>query len=611
MHNTSTMHLIYQNPQGQEFSQHWQDLTEMGTLVDPETGDDLELIGWHSDTAAATEVEVQAAWHAGLDEGREQGRGKDHPHPSVPEGVEGLMQLAREWCLSWGEWAHDNDPDCKKENAAEAALRAALTTALAKPPAEAFDPSIHPIPGEGQQPAMLNGVEAARVLADFAETAPGRLPGRVQDAIATVRAADNRGAAGVDADEDAYVIEHMGKLLAEIAVIVNGPEPALTRWSYHDLPDKVRALKEAPTAAPAGEAVAYLDIGVGGYLDLGTEKDDDELFKLPPGRHMLGIIGTHGVDGYKAHPPAAEVREVAWQHPDTLPPVAPGQQGWFWVAVRHANGRIYSFPATYLNAMVLTNENCDQEERRGNRYHHGPVDQDEGSFLATGWHDAKEHYEYSAAYSPLLDSDKDELIAWRSVTDYGDTSPPSAPVGVEGLMQLARNWCLAWGEWAHDADPGGAKENAAEAALRAALTTALAQQPAACPKCDGTGEADSGGIHPWGAPAAIPCDCQQPAAVAVRGLPRYGFPDGNEPRPVPCTDGYWTPWHLAQALRNEAHATAAKDVEIEELRADLADYMRIANTEATRAERLAEALLAAEAALADIGDADRDQEEGK
>ena len=93
------------------------------------------------------------------------------------------------------------------------------------------------------------------------------------------------------------------------------------------------------------------------------------------------------------------------------------------------------------------------------------------------------------------------------------TAPLSAPVGVEGLMQLAREWCLAWGEWAHDADPGCAKENAAEAALRAALTTALAQQPAACPKCGGTGEADSGGIMPWGAPAMIPCDCKQPAAV--------------------------------------------------------------------------------------------------
>lgn len=100
---------------------------------------------------------------------------------------------------------------------------------------------------------------------------------------------------------------------------------------------------------------------------------------------------------------------------------------------------------------------------------------------------------------------------------FDSTAPPSAPVGVEGLMQLARNWCLTWGEWAHDADPGGAKENAAEAELRAALTAALAQQPAACPKCNGTGEADSGGIMPWGAPATIPCDFQQPAPAAVEG----------------------------------------------------------------------------------------------
>ena len=108
------------------------------------------------------------------------------------------------------------------------------------------------------------------------------------------------------------------------------------------------------------------------------------------------------------------------------------------------------------------------------------------------------------------------------------TAPTSAPVGVEGLMQLARNWCLAWGEWAHDADPGCAKENAAEAALRAALTQALSQQPAACPKCGGTGEADSGGIMPWGAPAMIPCDCQQPAADALGAVretcPPWGTP---------------------------------------------------------------------------------------
>ena len=50
-------------------------------------------------------------------------------------------------------------------------------------------------------------------------------------------------------EEDAYVIERMGKLLAEIAIVVNGPEPPLTSWSYHDLPEKVRALKEAQQPA--------------------------------------------------------------------------------------------------------------------------------------------------------------------------------------------------------------------------------------------------------------------------------------------------------------------------------------------------------------------------
>lgn len=55
-------------------------------------------------------------------------------------------------------------------------------------------------------------------------------------------------------EESAYVIDKLAKLLAEIAVIVNGPEPPLTSWSYHDLPEKVRALKQAPPAAavPAG-----------------------------------------------------------------------------------------------------------------------------------------------------------------------------------------------------------------------------------------------------------------------------------------------------------------------------------------------------------------------
>lgn len=57
---------------------------------------------------------------------------------------------------------------------------------------------------------------------------------------------------------------------------------------------------------PVGEPVAYLDLGAGGYMDVGTDLSDEELAALPKGRHMLGIIGTYGVDGYK---PAQEVGE--------------------------------------------------------------------------------------------------------------------------------------------------------------------------------------------------------------------------------------------------------------------------------------------------------------
>lgn len=78
MYNTDAMFLIYRDSEGRRFTQHWQDLIEMGTLFDPETGEDLELIGWHSAVKTATQAEVQEAWLAGLDEGREQGRGNEH-----------------------------------------------------------------------------------------------------------------------------------------------------------------------------------------------------------------------------------------------------------------------------------------------------------------------------------------------------------------------------------------------------------------------------------------------------------------------------------------------------------------------------------------------------
>jgi len=70
-------------------------------------------------------------------------------------------------------------------------------------------------------------------------------------------------------------------------------------------------VKQNLTTQPAAaqEAVAYLDIGAGGYLDLGSDLPEEQLLALPKGRHALGIIGTYGIDGYASAPVTAAPAE--------------------------------------------------------------------------------------------------------------------------------------------------------------------------------------------------------------------------------------------------------------------------------------------------------------
>ena len=44
--------------------------------------------------------------------------------------------------------------------------------------------------------------------------------------------------------------------------------------------------------------VAYLDVGAGGYMYLGTDLTEDQVGSFPWGRHILAIVGTYGADGY-------------------------------------------------------------------------------------------------------------------------------------------------------------------------------------------------------------------------------------------------------------------------------------------------------------------------
>lgn len=94
----------------------------------------------------------------------------------------------------------------------------------------------------------------------------------------------------------------------------------------------------AEQAAAAQEAVAYLDIGAGGYLDIGSDLPEEQLLALPNGRHALGIIGTYGIDGYVSAPVTAapvDGRDVRSAITGLEGSVAVGSDG-EWVSVRRA-----------------------------------------------------------------------------------------------------------------------------------------------------------------------------------------------------------------------------------------------------------------------------------
>jgi hypothetical protein len=97
--------------------------------------------------------------------------------------------------------------------------------------------------------------------------------------------------------------------LQTLAPFVHGLGKAIIQDVSDDIA-RLRAQVASTVPAVPAVPVAYLDVGAGGYLDLGTDLDDSSLKKLPFGRHMLGIIGTFGVEGYTAAPqPAQQVEQ--------------------------------------------------------------------------------------------------------------------------------------------------------------------------------------------------------------------------------------------------------------------------------------------------------------
>lgn len=45
-YNTSPMWIVYESSEGELFYQSYEDLVESGTLIDPETDEDMTIVGW-------------------------------------------------------------------------------------------------------------------------------------------------------------------------------------------------------------------------------------------------------------------------------------------------------------------------------------------------------------------------------------------------------------------------------------------------------------------------------------------------------------------------------------------------------------------------------------
>lgn len=90
-----------------------------------------------------------------------------------------------------------------------------------------------------RQAAQYTGLDSMREL--LIEAAGALDVRHASDCAVHNEPAYPAGECNCNAEEDDFVIKRMSELLARIAIIVKGPEPALRRWSYHDLPELVAA----------------------------------------------------------------------------------------------------------------------------------------------------------------------------------------------------------------------------------------------------------------------------------------------------------------------------------------------------------------------------------
>jgi len=132
---------------------------------------------------------------------------------------------------------------------------------------------------------------------------------------------------------------------------------------------------------------------------------------------------------------------VTWHPGNTVPKVPKGDEQYFLVAVRrkHELGKVWSFPAQFLNNKMLLCNDDEPSSRKGNGWCQVPCEEGEDAdILVTGWHmeSSAPDGEYDSSYRPLL-SDGDELMAWAEIPQYAADSVRAANARAEGVDAIS------------------------------------------------------------------------------------------------------------------------------------------------------------------------------
>lgn len=110
--------------------------------------------------------------------------------------------------------------------------------------------------------------------------------------------------------------------------------------------------------------------------------------------------------------------QTEWHPPDQVPPVKPGNNREFVVAIRRAkNGKVYSFAAYYLNAYRLEyRDGCPDVESCP-----GPDQCDDGC-PTTGWFTSIGDDDYDYLFQNLYLEKDDKVMGWCELPQWSPDS---------------------------------------------------------------------------------------------------------------------------------------------------------------------------------------------